>query len=185
MIIDELKKDGLKKICSILFFVLIALATYPKPWEIISFFLIGLGILLFLTFICEHMERLLEFNKNKITKPYVWVYKSILTIYSIAFLLIFTTSWFEDKIIFNIFEAERGRRSLFIALFVASIGLIYSIYFYLRYHRLPTNDDFNFNIKSRNLTQREIIILVGIGLCLLFAFLGYTSDVIISSGGLG
>jgi hypothetical protein len=159
---------------SIVFLVsLYAYAIYPNI-KIISLLVAIATPLLFLGIIIKKIDEARLKKGNLPSKIIYYSVQFIYIIYLFAVYLMFRVSLFENKLIFNIFETARGKAYVIIAAIVLILYVSYAVIFYIKHARWPKETDFNFiQIKSRDMNQREIRIIISIGLILMLAVFGW------------
>lgn len=122
---------------------LTALVNYPNRLEISAFFVLGSGIFLLLAFgVCKIMNNY-EFTRTKYSMKNIIGFSIPIgvALYAICFLNVFIVSLFEKRIIWNVFETNRGKAYAIFDLSLLILFIIYCGSFYLRYHRWPTMDE--------------------------------------------
>lgn len=166
-------KQIFKAIGIILLFSFFAYALYPKPEQIIVLFVAGIIPLLLFSLRAKKLEEA-QLKKGNARKRIIYHgFQLIFVLYVVAFLLVFRVSWFEKKLVFNIFQTERGKAYIVIALIVGLLFLLYAGFFFIQHRRLPGSEDMGFKDISRNLTNKEIKILVSVVLLLLFSMFAW------------
>ncbi len=166
-------KQIFKAIGIILLVSLFAYALYPKPDQIILLFLAGTMPLLLLALTAKKLEEA-QLKKSCAQKKIIYYgFQIIFVIYVLAFLLVFRVSWFEKKLVFNIFQTARGKAYIVITIIVSLLFLLYSGFFFITHRRWPRSEDMGFRDKSRDLTHKEIKILVSVVLLLMFSLFGW------------
>lgn len=166
----EWKKESLKAIYVILFFSLFSLFLYPRPLEIILLVAIGLGIIILISFAYKRMGALYlqkQTIKAKVLKGCFYVLSACFVIY---FILLLNTAWFDNKLLFNILQTDRGRRNIVIAIITAAAVLIYSFIFYLFRGNWPKADSGD----KSSLSELDITILVGLSVTLFVVIVGWS-----------
>ena len=135
--------------------------------------LVGIGSLLLLIAASKKIEKTQLQKGTGLRKLIHYGFQAIFVIYLICFLLVFRVSWFEKKLVFNIFQTERGKAYIVIALIVGLLFLLYSGFFFIKHQRWPKSEDMGFKDKSRNLNPNEIKILVAVVILFLFSMFGW------------
>jgi small-conductance mechanosensitive channel len=141
-IINKMSKPTINIIGTVLLFLLVAFFLYPEPIEIILMLIVGLCILHLFGMGLKRLDKKQESKENKHTKITERVLQTLFIVYVISFLTIFCVSWFEKRIVWNIFQTKRGKMYIAIDLSILIIFLIYCGIFYLRYRRWPNSKDF-------------------------------------------
>jgi hypothetical protein len=136
-----MKKPIIRTIGTVLFFSLFAFVLYPKPLEIILMYIVGLCILLLFVIVLRKLNKNHGSKDNKHIKITERVLQALVMIYAIGFLHIFFVSWFEKRIVWNIFQTKRGKAYIAIDLGLLIIFLVYCGVFYLRNRKWPNGKD--------------------------------------------
>lgn len=166
------KTEIYKGIGIVALFSFFAFALYPRPGQIISMLLIGIASMLLLAAASKKIEKSQLQKVTGLKKLTYYGFQAIFIIYVIAFLLVFRVSWFEKRPVFNIIQTQRGKAYIIITLAVGLLFLLYAASFFIKNKRWPTSEDMAFTAKSRNLTPKEIKMVVSVGLLLLFSLFG-------------
>src|SRR4030042_3776786 len=90
---------------STFFIILLAYSYYPKPIEIITLYLIGGGIALFLFLAGKIIQNLLIVRDSKRTKLYMDIINILTALYLIVFYITLRVSFWDKKIVINLFTS--------------------------------------------------------------------------------
>ena len=126
---------------SFLLLSLLAFVSYPKPSEIISLYVCGLGILFLLLVGIKQIEKNRAPNKDKMSKALEYILGALLAVYALVFLDVFAVSWFENRIVWNIFHTERGKVYMAINAVALIAVLLYCGAFRVKHARWPNLKD--------------------------------------------
>jgi magnesium-transporting ATPase (P-type) len=139
---NKMSKLTINIIGPVLLFLLATFFLYPEPIEIILMLIVGLCILYLFGMGLKRLDKKQESKENKHTKITERVLQALFIVYVISFLTIYCVSWFEKRIVWNIFQTKRGKVYIAIGLSILIIFLIYCGIFYLRNRRWPNSKDF-------------------------------------------
>jgi succinate dehydrogenase/fumarate reductase cytochrome b subunit len=131
----------------------VAIIFYPKPEEIIIFFIIGVAILIVLAAIRQRTAKEASINQNKSASLYTKIIDVLAGVFVIYFLIALRTSLWEKKLIFNIFDVRRGRYYAAITIGILLVILLYQIIFFVRYKKWPKLKTGDFTLNSRHISD--------------------------------